>query len=240
MLRIAICDDMPDFMEQAAQCIQSWPRRPSGLVVQTFPDADALIGAHCRSPFDIILLDVVMPLLGGIEAAGEIRQQDKSVKIVFLTSSPEFAVDSYSVKASAYLLKPLEPGRLYACLDELAEEIRQSARFILIRARHAVHRVPLQEIEFLEADNKCIHFSLADGTVLTSAEPLYQYESKLLLSDGFFKCSRSYIVNLYRINSFTAKEIRMQSGYRIPISRNFQKEFETAYFTALFGKAGEL
>lgn len=240
MLRIAICDDMVDFAEKAAQCIENWPHRPAGLVVLRFSDADALISAHSHSPFDIILLDVVMPLLGGIEAAREIRQQDRNVKIVFLTSSPEFAVDSYSVKASQYLLKPLDAKALYRCLDELAEEIQQSARRILIKERHAVHRIALQDIEFIEADNKCIHFSLTDGTTLTSTEPLYQYESKLLLSDGFFKCSRSYIVNLYRINSFTAKEIRMQSGYRIPISRSFQKEFESAYFTALFGKAGEL
>ena len=230
MLRIAICDDMENFLQKAAQCIEKWPGRPAGMSLQTFSDADALITAHSRSPFDIILMDVMMPLLGGIDAAKEIRQQDKNVKIIFLTASPEFAVDSYAVKASQYLLKPLEPEKLYRCLDELAEEIRQSAKRILIRDRHAVYRVALQDIEF----------SLADGTILTSTEPLYQYESKLLLSDGFFKCSRSYVVNLYRINSFTPKEIRMQSGYRIPISRSFQKEFETAYFAALFGKVGEL
>lgn len=240
MLRIAICDDLPEFLQEAARCIENWPRKPASLVVQTFSDADALISTHSRSPFDIILLDVVMPLLGGIDAAREIRQQDKSVKIVFLTSSPEFAVDSYEVKASHYLLKPLDADRLYRCLEELAEELLQSAKRILVRERHAVHRVALQDIEFIEADNKCVHFSLSDGATLTSTEPLYQYESRLLLADGFFKCSRSYIVNLYRIDSFTAKEIRMQSGCRIPISRSFQKEFESAYFAALFGKAGEL
>lgn len=239
MLRIAICDDMTDFLQNAAQAVEKWPGRPAGLAVQTFSDADALIAAHSQSPFDIIFLDVVMPLLGGIGAAKEIRQQDKAVKIVFLTSSPEFAVDSYTVKASNYLLKPLDAGKLHGCLDELAEEIRQSAKRILIRDRHAVHRVALQEIEFLESDNKCVHFSLSNGQTLTSSEPLYLYEGKLLLADGFFKCSRSYIVNIHRIDSFTAKEIRMQSGYRIPISRSFQKEFEAAYFAVLFGKAGE-
>lgn len=239
MLRIAICDDMPEFLQKAEPVISKWPRKPTDLAVQTFSDADALIAAHGQHPFDIIFLDVVMPLLGGIAAAKEIRQQDKAVKIVFLTSSPEFAVDSYAVKASNYLLKPLDAGKLYACLDELAEDIRQSTKYILIRDRHAVHRVTLQEIEFLESDNKCIHFSLTSGKTLTSTEPLYQYENKLSLSDGFFKCSRSYIVNIHRIDSFTAKEIRMQSGYRIPISRSFQKDFEAAYFAVLFGKAGE-
>ena len=76
-----------------------------------------------QKPFDIILLDVVMPLLNGIEAANELREKDKNVKIVFLTSSPEFAVASYTVKASNYLLKPVEPAKLFACLDELIIEI---------------------------------------------------------------------------------------------------------------------
>lgn len=239
MLRIAICDDSADFLKEAEQAVKNWPRRPADLAVQAFSDADALISAHSRNPFDIIALDVVMPLLSGMDAAREIRQHDTSVKIVFLTSSPEFAVDSYSVKASDYLLKPLDAQKLYACLDALADAIRQTARRILIRDHHAVYPVALQDIEFLEADNKSIHFSLANGTTLTSTEPLYQYENKLLLSDGFFKCSRSYIVNLYRIHSFTTKEIRMQSGYRIPISRSIQKDFENVYFSVLFGKAGE-
>jgi DNA-binding LytR/AlgR family response regulator len=231
---------MADFLQNAVQVVEKWPGKPAGFSVHTFSDADGLITAHNQSPFDIIFLDVVMPLLGGIEAAGEIRQYDPSVKIVFLTSSPEFAVDSYTVKASNYLLKPLDDQKLYACLDELTAQIHQSAKRILIRDRHAVHRVALQDIAFIESDNKYIHFSLTDGRTLTSSEPLYLYENKLLLADGFFKCSRSYIVNIHRIDSFTAKEIRMQSGYRIPISRSFQKEFESAYFATLFGKAGDL
>jgi DNA-binding LytR/AlgR family response regulator len=65
------------------------------------------------------------------------------------------------------------------------------------------------------------------------------YESTLALEDGFFKCSRSFIVNIHRIDSFTAKEIRTRSGARIPISRALHRDFESAYFSVLFGKAGE-
>ena len=240
MLRIAICDDMPDFLQSAKQLVLQWGNRPDGMTVDCFEHADALIAAHNSNPFGIILLDVVMPLLGGIEAAREIRQQDKTVKIVFLTASPEFAVDSYSVKANNYLLKPLNCKKLRLCLDELWEDIRQNTKRILVKDRYFVHQVELQNIEFIGSDNKYIHFSLINGMTLTSSEPLYTYEKKLMLSDGFFKCSRSYIVNIYRIDSFSAREIRMRSGYRIPISRSCQKDFETAYFTTLFGKAGDL
>ena len=240
MLRIAICDDSPNFPEYVREQIMLWHNRPDNLAMDCFSDADALIAAHCRHPFDIILLDVVMPLVNGIQAAAEIRHQDQSVKIVFLTSSPEFAVDSYTVKANNYLLKPLNPQKLYQCLQELVEDLQQNAKCIPVRSRHGVHRVELRKLEYVEASNKDVLFSLSDGRTIISPEPLYTFENRLLLSDGFFKCNRSYIVNIYMISTYTAKEIKMRSGCRIPISRSCHKEFESAYFSLLFGKAGEL
>ena len=240
MLRIAICDDLAEFLHHTKQTILQWPSRPASMTVELFTDGDALIAAHGVSPFDIIFLDVLMPLINVIETAAEIREEDKSVKIVFLTSSPEYAVDSYRVKANNYLLKPLDPQKLFDCLDELTEDISRKAKAIAVKGRHAVYRVELQNIEYVESDNKYVQFALADGSVLTSTNPLYLYEKSLLLEEGFFKCHRSYVVNLHKIKSFTHKEIAMQSGCRVPISRGSYKEFEAAYFSAVFGKAGEL
>lgn len=238
-MRIAICDDCPEFLNHTKRIIDRWDRQRPGRTVDIFEDGDALIQAHAAKPFDIILLDVVMPLLNGIEAARELRQFDRTVKIIFLTSSPDFAVDSYSVKASNYLMKPLDAEKLYSSLDELAEEIREAARSITVKSANAIHRVEIERIEHIEAQNKHVLFSLSDGRTILSTEPLYTYESKLLLTDGFFKCSRSYIVNLHRIETYSLKEVTMRSGCRIPISRSCHKDFEAAYFELLFGKDGD-
>lgn len=239
-MRIAVCDDNPVFLSQAKELLANWSHPYDVVFTELFEDGDALIQAHTKAPFDIILLDVVMPLLNGMETAREIRQHDKTVKLVFLTSSPEFAVDSYTVKASNYLLKPVSPERLYACLDELASQIRQNSRHITVKSASAIHRVHISRIEYIEAQNKHILFSLSDGHTIVSSEPLYAFERQLLLADGFFKCNRSYIVNIHQIDTFTAKEIKMHSGCRIPISRNCHREFEAAYFSTIFGKAGDL
>lgn len=236
MLRIAICDDDRNFLDQLKQLLVQW--NPEARVT-VFDDGDALIRAHTAAPFDILLLDVVMPLVSGIDLASEIREQDKTVKIVFLTSSPEFAVDSYRVKASNYLLKPLDPQALYSCLNELSRELAEKEHFLTVKSAYALHRIPLDTIEYVEAQNKHVLFSLTDGRVLTSTEPLYTHEPLLTQKDGFYKCSRSYIVNMHRIVSYTAKEVRLRSGSRIPISRSCQRDFEAAYFAALFGKAGD-
>lgn len=238
-MRLVICDDMQIFLRHIKTVLDRWEGCPSDLQTEIFEDGDSLIAAHHANPFDIILLDVIMPLLDGIETAREIRQNDKTVKIVFLTTSPEFAVDSYTVKANNYLLKPLEPEKLYACLDELSEDILKKSKTIVIKGTKALHQVAIKDIEYLEAQNKHVMFAFRDGTSLLSVEPLYSYEDLLLVSDGFFKVSRSYIVNIYHIDTYATKEIRMQSGCQISISRSCQKEFETAYFETLFGKAGD-
>ena len=240
MLRIAVCDDTQSFLFETQELARQWPNRPAGMSVALYCDADELIEAHKENPFDIILLDVVMPLLNGIQAAAEIRRKDKNVKIVFLSVTPEYAVDSYTVKADNYLLKPVDKQKLFACLDELQADLEAVSKAITVKSPAAVHRIKLQEIEYLESQGKLVLFSLSGGRSLYGMDPLYAYEKDLTLSDGFFKCHRSYLVNLHKIRTFTHKEITMNSGSPIPISRSCQKEFETAYFSTLFGKAGDL
>lgn len=236
-MRIALCDDRPDQLENLRSMILAW--NGESVSVFCYDNGDALLQAHRSTPFDIIFLDILMPLLNGMEAARELRQFDKTVRLVFLTASSDFAVEAFSVKASNYLLKPLDAGKLHACLDELAEDFHASARKICIRGIHSLHQIPVTDIEYIESQNKRILFVLSSGETILSGEPLYTYEEKLTLEDGFFKCSRSFIVNIHRIDTFTTKEIRTRSGARISISRSCHREFEKAYFSVLFGKAGD-
>ena len=236
-MRIALCDDCSDQLESLRRMILGW--NGEELSVSCYDNGDALLRAHASAPFDVIFLDVLMPLLGGMETAKELRQSDKTVKLVFLTSSPDYAVEAFTVKASNYLLKPVDREKLYACLEELDQELRASARKICIRGIHAMHQIPVESIEYIESQNKRILFVLSGGETILSGEPLYTYEEKLTLEEGFFKCSRSFIVNIHRIDTFTTKEIRTRSGARIPISRSCHREFERAYFSVLFGTAEE-
>lgn len=240
MIRIALCDDSPAFLQQAKLMIDQWDAPAArNIAVELFDDGDALLAAHAKKPFDIILLDVVMPLLNGIDAARELREKDKTVKIVFLTASSEFAVESYTVKASNYLLKPINPSRLFACLDELISEIQSITKCILVRSTDATHRIPISEIEYVEAQMKHVVFFLTGGRTLESSEPFYSYEQGLLLEDGLFKCHRSYMVNIHHIDNYSHSKIVMRSGHHIPIARSCQKNFEASYFRVIFGKAGD-
>ena len=240
MIRIAICDDSRAFLQQTKFMIDHWDSPLSrNISTELFDDGDALLIAHKKNPFDIILLDIVMPLLNGIDAAKEIREQDKSVKIVFLTSSTEFAVESYSVKASNYLLKPLIPDTFFACLDELIIELQSATKYIVVKGLDATHRIVVSDIDHVEAQLKHVVFYLTDHRTIETPEPFYVCEKMLLLDDGFFKCHRSYIVNIHHIDNYSHSEIVMHSGCHIPISRSCHKNFEASYFHVVFGKVGD-
>lgn len=236
MLRLAVCDDLPQFLVETVEMLQKWNNKPGDLVTELFTDGDSLIESHSVNPYDIILLDVVMPLINGIDTAAEIRKADKQVKIVFLTTSKEFAIDAFSVHASNYLLKPIDENKMFKCLDELVSDIKEKAKTINIKGTSIMHHVAVRDIEYLEAQGKKVILALSDGKIIESINPLYHFED-LLLGDGFYKCHRSYMVNMYRIASFTPgnnSEVRMNSGARIPIARSCKSDFEKSYFEIFF------
>ena len=239
MIRIACCDDAVDVLQKIKDSLDSWNSPSFNVSTEIFIDGDTLIKAHSSSPFDIIVLDVVMPLLNGMQTAREIRAKDKNVKIIFLSTTSEYAFEAYSVKASNYLLKPYNPNQLIQCIEELITEMREVSRSISIGSTGRMHRVFLSEIEMVEAQNKHVMFTLKNGRKIVSTQALYFYEKDLLNEVDFFKCHRSYVINLFQVASYTSKEITMRSGVKIPVSRNLYKEFESAYFSVLFNKAGD-
>lgn len=236
MIRLAICDDMKEFLVSTKNVLEQWENKPNDMVIECFQDGTTLIESHRTDPFDIILLDVVMPVLNGIDTAAEIRKHDMSVKIVFLTTSSEFAVDAFSVHASNYILKPIVNEKLYECLLPLLIDVLSNSRCINVKCAHTVHRVELRNIEYVEAQGKKVLFALSDGRRIESVNPFYSFEKQLLSEDSFIKCHRSYMVNVFKIATYSQTEVIMESGARIPISRSARAEFETAYFELLFDK----
>lgn len=237
MLRLAICDDMPVFSKEIQTLLEQWNDRPCCFHIDTYTEADSLLKAHFTDPYDIILMDVIMPLFNGIEAARELRQTDSTVRIVFLTNSAEFAVDAFAVRANHYLLKPIDPSKLYQCLNDLYHDIHQNAESIIIRNNATIYRILLQDIESVEAHLKQMQIILTDGSSLWATDPLYYFEEKLLSKKNFIKCHRSYLVNLYHVQTYTKNELTMRTGQQIPISRNAHKKVEEAYFSLLFDKS---
>ena len=235
MIRIAICDDDPSCVDSIRRAVQNWAEKSDLPVsISVFNNADDLLLHFQTSACDIILLDVMMPLLNGMETAYEIRREDASVKILFLTSSPEFAVESYEVHATGYLLKPIQTDKLERVLMECARSLAMEPMSIVVRTVFGFQKVSLQSIECVEAQNKKVIFYLQHGKHLEVQDALSNCAAALTLENGFFKCHRSYIVSLPNTDHFNSTEVLTRSGMAVPIARGYAKAFRDAYFDYMF------
>ena len=235
MIRIAVCDDSPEFLQQAVNMVERWSEE-SGVPAEIyrFDNGDALLAKNAVTHMDIIFLDIIMPLQSGIDTAKELRQSDKAVKIIFLTSSPEFALDSYEVKAQDYLLKPVTYEKVKETLTECSHTFEEEPKNIVLKTAFGYQKLYFHDMEYAEAQNKRVVFYLRTGKTVESAESLHSLEDRLCLNDGFFKCHRSYLVYLPNVDHFSMTEIMTKSGRSIPIARGYGKAFKDAYFAVVF------
>ena len=235
MIRIAVCDDSPEFLQQAVNMVERWSEE-SGVPAEIyrFDNGDTLLEKNAVTHMDIIFLDIIMPLQSGIDTAKELRQSDKAVKIIFLTSSPEFALDSYEVKAQDYLLKPVTYEKVKETLTECSHTFEEEPKNIVLKTAFGYQKLYFHDMEYAEAQNKRVVFYLRTGKTVESAESLHYLEDRLCLNDGFFKCHRSYLVYLPNVDHFSMTEIITKSGRSIPIARGYGKAFKEAYFAFVF------
>ncbi len=235
MLTVGVCDDKAESLNCTVEYINKWSEK-SGIPVSihTYDNGDSLLNAEHSISHDIIFLDIIMPLLNGIDAAKELRKTDKAARIVFLTSSPEFALESYSVKANGYILKPVTYEKVKDALDECASAVKEEPQNIVIKTPFGYQKLYLHNIEYAEAQNKKVIFFLKGGGTAETAEPLYSFEDKLTLENGFFKCHRSYLVYMPNIESFNSTHLTTNSKRTVPIARGYAKAFKESYFTVMF------
>ena len=235
LLKLAICDDLAEPVEYTKQLSTEWSLlKEYPISIDCFDNGDSLLVSLSKTSYDIIFLDIIMPMLSGMDTATEIRRNNTSVKLVFLSSSSEYGVESYTVQASNYLLKPLQKETFFEALNRLTTEIFEEPKTLLCKSSGMVHKIPIQDIEYVEAQDKYAMIALHQKQSIKVLEPLYKLEERLLQEDGFFKCHRSYIINMRYVNSFNTKEIKMLSQSIIPISRMRAKEFQDIYFSFVF------
>ena len=240
-LKIAVCDDDNRDLLQIVSLLESYRRdRKAELSYVSFQNATELLTSPNGRDYDLLLLDVLMPGINGIQAAREIREHNSRTEIVFLTSSPEFAVESYSVRAHYYLLKPATEDKLFPILDRLTAAFKRPEDALHIKTQTSVFSLPYGNIEYLEVSAKKLYFYLTDGDSREVPGSLADFERALLKRPGFMKVHRSYIVNLQWIRELRQGELVTMTGRRVPVARTAYPQVRTAYTQFLFEEAAEL
>lgn len=238
-MRIAVCDDDAHDLLHVSRLVSEYlNEEPSarGAGVVGFVSSVELISQldNGRS-FDVFLLDIIMPKMNGMQLAAEIRDRDQVAKIVFLTSSSEYAVDSYSVGAFSYLLKPIQRDKLFPVLGRVFREIgRTQEQQIVVRTGVGLAKLLFREITFVEILGRTVYFHRKGETTLESTSTISQVGKVLLADHRFIKPHRSYIVNLDHARSLSQEGFRMADGSFVPISRNAFKQAKQAYMDHSF------
>lgn len=239
MLQIAICDDSDIELSHMSQIIEELKTSiisKYNIQCDTYLSGlDLLMSVENGTNYDIIILDVVMPFMTGIEVAMEIRKKNTISKIVFLTSSPDFAVDSYKVDAYYYLLKPIKKEGLIPILEKACDDIVDKQELgIIVKCKTCLTKILLHNLEYTEVIGRRLIFHLTSGEVLESLGTISQLENDLLDYKRFIKPHRSYIVNMDCIQRITDKEIITFSNSRIPIARDVYKKNKQVYIDYSF------
>lgn len=233
---IAICDDDAGVLKQLSAAMASYAaERSLSLRMKAFSNAADMLEAAQAERFSHYFLDIIMPGMDGIAAAQAIRSFDADAALVFLTSSNEFAWQSYRVHASDYLLKPATEAQLFALLDRLREKEIRTEEYICIQNGRSVYRIPFAQLSHVEVNQKKLYFHLTDGQLRQIPGTMAEYEQELLSRSDFAKIHRSYIVNLRQISILSPEGCIMFSGKNLPISRLLYKQVHRQYMAQLFG-----
>lgn len=237
---IAVCDDQAEDREILADYLHIWQKeRRTILRYKTFRNAAELLDAAERERFTLYLLDVMMPGTDGLAAAREVRSFDTAADIVFLTSSPGFAYESYGVHALDYLLKPIRAEVLFPILDRLALQEQKPQDGFTLKCGSALIRVPFSQLVYVEVINKRLYFNLTDGQMHEVAGALKDYEALLLTRAEFMRIGRSYVVNILQIRELSPAGITTFSGKNIPIPRRLCPQIQKDYMKLLFNQREE-
>lgn len=237
---IAVCDDQAEELQVLANLLHIWQEeQKTSLRYKTFRNATELLDAARKERFTLYLLDVMMPGTNGMEAAREIRTFDDTANIVFLTSSPGFAYESYGVRAMDYLLKPIRAEMLFPILDRLFLQEQRPREGLTLKCGSTLVRVPFAQLVCVEIMNKRLYFNMTDGQLREVAGSLKEYENLLLERPEFMRIGRSYIVNILQVQELSPAGISTFSGKNIPIPRRLYPQIQKDYMQRLFAERKE-
>lgn len=226
MTRVAVVEDDAGYRKQLREYLQRY-QQEYGETLEVVEFSDGLeIAEHYTPAYDIILMDIQMSNLDGMQTAERIRQQDRTVIIIFITNLAQFALQGYKVEALDYVLKPIRYFAFSQVLQKAVKKTRErSAYFLHLVQESRMLRLDVSKIIYLESQGHSVIYHTEDGDY-TERSSLKQLEQKL---EGrhFSRCNNCYLVNLARVEQVNQNVVTV-SGRELQISRPRRKSFMEA------------
>lgn len=225
-LQFAICDDRAEDSGLISRLCAQWARQTGAeLELEVFPSAEAFLFRYAeKKDFDVLLLDVEMTGMDGVELARTVRRDDESVQIVFVTGYDRYIALGYEVSALHYLVKPVKEEKFFEVLTRAVSRLTRNEPFLTLELTGEVLRVPLPEIRYLDVRQNYVTVHAREDYTLK--RPLAEFEPAL--DQRFYRMSRSCIVNLTFVRRVTRTEAELTGGERLPLPRGQYEKLNQA------------
>ena len=221
--KIAICDDSDADRQYISNLVSRWGEDTGNTVhTSSFCSAENFLFQYAeKNDYDILLLDIEMGAMDGVSLAKRIREDNETVQIIFITGFPDYMEEGYEVSALHYLMKPIVEEKLHSVLDRAIKNIVKTEKRLCVTFDRQTDYVLLNEIYYIEAQKQYVAIH-AVGKVYRMKASLSDTEK--LLDEYFFKCQRSFLVNLRYIKRILPNCVVLKNDEEIPISRGMAEK----------------
>ncbi|MBQ9211345.1 MAG: response regulator transcription factor [Clostridia bacterium] len=227
-MKIAICDDDPAQQEYLESLLRVWGKeRRLPLEIACFPGSEAFLFRWAEEKdWDLLILDIVMGPMNGMELARRLRKEKFTSPLLFITGFDEFMAQGFEVEALHYLLKPLREDQFTAVLDRALRQAPQEEKLLLAAREGQIALLP-SEIWYLEAQGH--HCVIATEDREWNLTESFGETEKKLTGPAFVLCRRGLVVNLRYVAFVGKTELEMDYGMRLPVSRGLREKVNQAF-----------
>lgn len=234
MFAVAICDDDQEDLRDTGILLKNYAaERPDmEMELTAFSTGRELLHSDNYAGFDLYLLDVLMPELNGIAAGLQLRERGAEGAIVYLTTSRDYAVESYQARAFYYLLKPLDRAKLFPVLDRVFElKNRRESECMMLATRYGVRQIPLDDILYAERTGRVMRCYCVGQTLdsLSLRGSFREMAEPLLADSRFCQCGASFVLNYRHISAVEGDTAVMDDGTRLPLPRRYSNQVKRGW-----------
>ena len=244
-MKIAICDDEKSCLDMVIAVADEYKkdRSEKKISFEFFSSSEDLYSAAEKiGGYDVYVLDVIMPFMNGIELGLKLREADYDGKIVYLTSSEEYSLDAFRVKAFDYIIKPIKKDVFYKVMDDLCASVSEKkGKSLIVKTKEKSVKVNYDSILFAEFNKRAVCYHLAGGKCVESTTvrtTFSQAMQELLCDPRFYACGQSLVVNLDHVTEVENSAVNFASGKSVYVGEKLCRKLRDVWAEYLFGQEG--